>query len=105
MSRSKAVSSSRLAWYRLTAHPTPKTRSLKSWFESGFQYAARMRSHVGGRKSYGTAPQTLPCHVRSSSGLDSSVATAATTSPITARRSNPRSPRKVRILQLKSSPR
>src|SRR5258708_24224755 len=72
ISRSKTDSSNRLAWYRLTAHPTPKTRSLKSWFESGFQYAARMRSHVGGRKSYGTAPQTFPCHVRSSSGLDNS---------------------------------
>src|SRR4029077_1360520 len=59
-----------------------------------------MRSHVGGRKSYGTTPPTRPCQVRSSSGLDSSVATAATTSPTTATRIRRRRPRKVRILRI-----
>src|SRR5437588_11387048 len=59
-----------------------------------------MRSQVGGRKSYRTTPPTRPCQVRSSSGLDSSVATAATTSPTTATRIRRRSPRKVRILRI-----
>src|SRR5437899_12633574 len=59
-----------------------------------------MRSQVGGRKSYGTTPQTRPCQVRSASGLDSSVATAATTSPTTTTRIKRRSPRKVRILRI-----
>src|SRR5437879_5734005 len=59
-----------------------------------------MRSQVGGRKSYGTTPPTRPCQVRSSSGLDSSVATAATTSPTTATRIKRRIPRKVRILRI-----
>src|SRR6266704_766036 len=63
-----------------------------------------MRSHVGGRKSYGTTPPTRPCHVRSDSGLASSVATAATTRPTTASRTRRRSPRKVPILQTESSP-
>jgi hypothetical protein len=35
----------------LIAHPTPNTRSLNRRSESGFQYAVRMRSKVGGRKS------------------------------------------------------
>src|SRR5713226_3118849 len=49
--RSNRSSNSTLAWCRLTAQPTPKTRSLNSCSDSGFQYAVRMRSHVGGRKS------------------------------------------------------
>src|SRR5260370_7553093 len=64
-----------------------------------------MRCHVGGRKSYGTAPNTLPCHVRSAAGLDSSVATAATTRPRVTTRTRRRIPRKLRILQLKRSTR
>src|ERR1700730_10755349 len=59
-----------------------------------------MRSHVGGRKAYGTTPPPRPCQVRSSSGLESSVATAATKRPTTANRTRRRSPRKVRILQI-----
>ena len=49
--RSKPAWSKVLALWRLIAHPTPNTRSLNRRSESGFQYAVRMRSKVGGRKS------------------------------------------------------
>src|SRR3989442_8229972 len=55
-----------------TAQPTPNTRSVKIWSDSGFQYASRRRSNVGKRKSYGTTPATFPCQVRSASGFLSS---------------------------------
>jgi hypothetical protein len=104
INRSKAASRRTLARWRLSAQPTPKTRSLKSRSECGFQYAPRIRSHVGGRKSYGTRPNTRPSQVRWASGLASSVATAATTSATTASLIVRRSLCNIRILELKRSP-
>jgi hypothetical protein len=69
------------ARYRFTDQPTPITFSVKSRGSDGFQYVARIRSQVGGRKSYGTIPPTRPCHVRSASGFDISCEMAATMSP------------------------
>src|SRR6266513_2329575 len=66
----KPSSMSVFALWRFTAQPTPNTRSLKRRSELGFQYALRILSQVGGRKSYGTVSSTRPCQVRSACGFD-----------------------------------
>jgi hypothetical protein len=62
---------------RLMVQPTPKTVGTKTRCSARFHRRSWTRASVGGRRSYGTLPAILPCHVRSPAGFRSSVARAA----------------------------